>query len=65
MRLCQARQRIKAEIRKAVKSEMGKEYQTPFNPRDVYLGKIIISGIKMMNCRRIERNNEGIGFPSD
>jgi len=44
---------------------MGKEYQTPFNPSEVYRGKMRISGIKIMNCLRIERNSEGIGFPND
>ena len=52
--------KIIAIIIKAIKSEIGKAYQTPLIPNGVNLGRIRINGIRIMNCLRIDRNKEGM-----
>ena len=64
MRWCQAFHKTRAQIKKAVKSDIGKAYQTPLSPRVVNRGSIRIKGIKMMNCLRMDRKRAGSARPS-
>ena len=64
LRWCQAFHKTRAQIKKAVKSDIGKAYQTPLSPRVVKRGKRRINGMRMINCLRMERKRAGMARPS-